>query len=76
MSFNPLAEKGSPSTSRYRNWRELNVLPLDPEPPDRSTMTRVIALNPQRVVNWLLPGVASVLETTLGYEQNAVDLTA
>jgi hypothetical protein len=21
----------------------------------------------QRVVNWLLPGVASVLETTLGY---------
>jgi hypothetical protein len=39
-------------------------------------MTRVIALNPQRVVNWLLPGVASVLETTLGYEQNAVDLTA
>jgi hypothetical protein len=30
----------------------------------------------QRAVNWLLPGVASVLETTLGYEQTAVDLTA
>jgi hypothetical protein len=27
-------------------------------------------------VNWLLPGVASVLETTIAYEQVAVDLTA
>jgi hypothetical protein len=111
VSFNPLAEKGIPLDQQYRNWRELNVLPLDPEPPDRYTLTRVIALNAieiesigfkhaffrrcsnddvrrtlaelrylenqqQRVVNWLLPGVASVLETTLGYEQNAVDLTA
>ncbi|SHN47191.1 hypothetical protein [Cryptosporangium aurantiacum] len=111
MSFNPLAEKGIPLEQQYRNWRELNVTPLDPEPPDPYTTTRVIALNAieaesiafkhnffrrcpdqdvrrtlaevrylenqqQRVVNWLLPGVASVLETTLGYEQNAVDLTA
>jgi hypothetical protein len=30
----------------------------------------------QKVVNWLLPGQASVLETTLAYEQVAVDLTA
>jgi hypothetical protein len=29
----------------------------------------------QKVVNWLLPGQASVLETTLAYEQVAVDLT-
>jgi hypothetical protein len=27
-------------------------------------------------VNWLLPGLASVLETTIAYEQVAVDLTA
>src|SRR3954470_1879371 len=38
--------------------------------------TRYIESQQQRVVNWLLPGLASVLETTLGYEQVAVDLTA
>jgi hypothetical protein len=37
---------------------------------------RYVENQQQRVVNWLLPGVASVLETTLGYEQVAVDLTA
>jgi hypothetical protein len=37
---------------------------------------RYIEQQQQKVVNWLLPGQASVLETTLGYEQNAVDLTA
>ncbi|GHH86392.1 hypothetical protein GCM10018793_58100 [Streptomyces sulfonofaciens] len=30
----------------------------------------------QKAVNWLLPGVSSVLETTIAYEQVAVDLTA
>ncbi|MCY1062773.1 hypothetical protein [Nannocystis sp. SCPEA4] len=30
----------------------------------------------QKVVNWLLPGDQSVLETTLAYEQVAIDLTA
>src|SRR5205085_8081899 len=38
--------------------------------------TRYVENQQQRVVNWLLPGLASVLETTLGYEQVAVDLTA
>ncbi len=38
--------------------------------------TRFVESQQQRVVNWLLPGLASVLETTLGYEQVAVDLTA
>jgi len=38
--------------------------------------TRYAESQQQRVVNWLLPGLASVLETTLGYEQVAVDLTA
>lgn len=30
----------------------------------------------QKAVNWLLPGEATPLETTIGYEQVAVDLTA
>jgi rubrerythrin len=30
----------------------------------------------QKTVNWLLPGAASALETTIAYEQVAVDLTA
>lgn len=30
----------------------------------------------QKAVNWLIPGDQTVLETTLGYEQVAVDLTA
>lgn len=30
----------------------------------------------QKAVNWLLPGDSSPLETTIGYEQVAVDLTA
>jgi len=37
---------------------------------------RYIEAQQQRVVNWLLPGVSSVLETTIAYEQVAVDLTA
>ncbi|WP_413803524.1 hypothetical protein [Streptomyces iranensis] len=38
--------------------------------------TRSIEAQQQKAVNWLLPGVASVLETTIAYEQVAVDLTA
>jgi hypothetical protein len=109
--FNPLENRGIPLDDQLRNWRELNVEPIDPELADPYTRCRIIALNAieveavlfghqlarfctddetrrklayvryvenqqQRVVNWLLPGVNSVLETTLGYEQNAVDLTA
>ncbi|MFI7420803.1 hypothetical protein [Nonomuraea sp. NPDC049684] len=37
---------------------------------------RHIEAQQQKAVNWLLPGVASVLETTIAYEQVAVDLTA
>ncbi|HEX2317334.1 MAG TPA: hypothetical protein VHJ17_26555 [Thermomonospora sp.] len=36
---------------------------------------RYIEAQQQKVVNWLLPGQSSVLETTLAYEQVAVDLT-
>jgi hypothetical protein len=109
--FNPLDHKGIPLDQQIRNWRELNVEPIDPEAVDPYTRCRIIVMNgieveaimfqhqfarncpddevrrqlaytrfvesqQQRAVNWLLPGVASVLETTLGYEQVAVDLTA
>jgi hypothetical protein len=109
--FNPLDHKGIPLDQQLRNWRELDVEPIDPEAVDPYTRCRIITMNgieveaimfshqfarvcpdadvkrqlaytrfvenqQQRVVNWLLPGLASVLETTLGYEQVAVDLTA
>lgn len=111
MTFNPLTERGIPLDKQIRNWRELDVVPLDPELVDPYTRCRVIALNgieveainfnhqfarrcpdqdvrrqlaftryvenqQQRVVNWLLSPYNSVLETTLAYEQVAVDLTA
>ncbi|MFI9843827.1 hypothetical protein ACIHFD_42800 [Nonomuraea sp. NPDC051941] len=37
---------------------------------------RYIEAQQQKVVNWLLSGLSSVLETTIAYEQAAVDLTA
>ncbi|MEV4804545.1 hypothetical protein AB0K18_31500 [Nonomuraea sp. NPDC049421] len=37
---------------------------------------RYIEAQQQKAVNWLLPGSSSVLETTIAYEQVAVDLTA
>jgi hypothetical protein len=37
---------------------------------------RYIEQQQQKAVNWLLPGVSSALETTISYEQVAVDLTA
>lgn len=39
-------------------------------------LTRRLEQQQQKMVNWLLPGDSSPLETTLGYEQVAVDLTA
>ncbi|MGI5240813.1 hypothetical protein [Dactylosporangium sp. CA-139066] len=109
--FNPLDHRGIPLEQQIRNWRELDVEPIDPEAVDPYTRCRIITMNgieveavmfqhqfarncpdpevrrelalvryvesqQQRAVNWLLPGVSSVLETTLGYEQVAVDLTA
>ncbi|MFI6815629.1 hypothetical protein ACIBG7_24705 [Nonomuraea sp. NPDC050328] len=37
---------------------------------------RYLEAQQQKAVNWLLPGLSSVLETTLAYEQVAVDLTS
>lgn len=49
-----------------------------PDPEVRRVLAeiRYVEQQQQKAVNWLLPGTASVLETTLGYEQVAVDLTA
>ena len=111
MPFNPLEQRGIPLDRQLRNWRELDVAPIDPDRCDPYTRCRIITMNgieteaiffshqlarhcpdpevkqqlastryieaqQQRVVNWLLPGLASVLETTIAYEQVAVDLTA
>jgi hypothetical protein len=109
--FNPLEHNGLALDRQIRNWRELDVPPIDPDAADPYTRCRIIAMNgieveailfdhhfarvctdpdvrrqlayvryiesqQQRVVNWLLPGVPSALETTIAYEQVAVDLTA
>lgn len=111
MTFNPLEQRGIPLDQQVRSWRELDVLPVDPDRADPYTLCRIIALNgievesimfshhfarvcrdrdvtrklaeiryieqqQQKVVNWLLPGASSPLETTIFYEQVAVDLTA
>jgi hypothetical protein len=47
----------------------------DREVKEQLARTRYIEQQQQKAVNWLLPGTASVLETTISYEQVAVDLT-
>ncbi|TDD96464.1 hypothetical protein [Actinomadura rubrisoli] len=42
---------------------------------ERLRHVRHIEQRQQKTLNWLLPGQASVLETTIAYEQVAVDLT-
>jgi hypothetical protein len=111
MAFDPLQERGIPLDEQLRDWRALNVTPIDPDHVDPYTRCRIITMNgveaeaisfshqlarhcpdtqlkrqlarvryiehqQQKVVNWLLPGVSSVLETTIAYEQVAVDLIA
>lgn len=48
---------------------------VDPEIKRQLARTRYIEAQQQKVVNWLLPGVSSVLETTIAYEQVAVHET-
>lgn len=48
----------------------------DPVVKQQLAHVRYIEAQQQKAVNWLLPGLASVLETTLAYEQVAVDLTS
>ncbi|WP_153531821.1 hypothetical protein [Actinomadura macrotermitis] len=47
----------------------------DMEVKRRLAEVRYIEQQQQKAVNWLLPGQSSVLETTIAYEQVAVDLT-
>ncbi|GAA4410094.1 hypothetical protein ACFQV2_31290 [Actinokineospora soli] len=49
---------------------------LDMDVKRRLAEVRYLEHQQQKVVNWLLPGSASALETTIAYEQVAVDLTA
>src|SRR5436853_7685939 len=43
--FNPLDHKGIPLDSQLRDWRELNVEPIDPEAVDPYTRCRIITMN-------------------------------
>ncbi|MFG3343450.1 hypothetical protein ACGF1Z_00105 [Streptomyces sp. NPDC048018] len=47
-----------------------------PEVKRQLAYLRYIEAQQQKVVNWLLPGVSSALETTIASEQAVVDLTA
>ena len=49
---------------------------LDEEDKKMLAITRRIEDTQQTTVNWLTPACQSVLQTTLGYEQVAIDLTA
>src|SRR5690606_35274027 len=44
-SFNPLQERGIPLDRQLRNWRELNVDPVDPDHADPYTKCRIITMN-------------------------------
>jgi hypothetical protein len=48
----------------------------DTELRQQLALSRYVESQQQRVVNWLLPGWSSVLETTIAYEQVATDLTS
>jgi hypothetical protein len=43
--FNPLDHNGIPLDHQIRDWRELNVEPVDPEAVDPYTRCRIIAMN-------------------------------
>jgi hypothetical protein len=61
--FNPLDHRGIPLDDQIRDWRELNVTPVDPEAVDPYTRCRIITMNGIET--------ASALEPTLDYEQVA-----
>ncbi|MFI7703674.1 hypothetical protein [Nonomuraea sp. NPDC049480] len=70
MAFDPLQERGIPlddQLARHCPGTDLKR---------QLARVRYIEAQQQKAVNWLLPGVSSVLETTIAYEQVAVDLTA
>jgi hypothetical protein len=48
----------------------------DPDVKRQLAYTRYVEAQQQKAVNWLLPPIASPLQTTIAYEQVAVDLTS
>lgn len=89
LNVTPVDKKGSPAYSRCRvivmNGAEMEAMwfshnfarhTTDIEIKRQLAAVRRIETQQQKAVNWLLPGDASPLETTIGYEQVAVDLTA
>lgn len=89
LNVEPVDKKKSPAYTRCRiitmNGAEMEAMwfsrnfarhTTDIELKRQLAMTRRVEMQQQKVVNWLLPGDASPLETTIGYEQVAVDLTA
>jgi hypothetical protein len=63
MSFNPLEHDGIPLDRQVRNWRELDVDPIDPDQADPYTRCRVITMRrhdgrePEEVLAPELPNV-------------------
>src|SRR5215218_8802123 len=47
-----------------------------PEIKEKLAISRRVEQQQQKAVNWLIPGEETTLELTLGFEQEAVDLTA
>jgi hypothetical protein len=47
-----------------------------PEIKEKLALSRRVEQQQQKTVNWLIPGDETTLELTLGFEQEAVDLTA
>ncbi len=43
--FNPLEQQGIPLDEQIRNWREMDVIPIDPDDADPYTRCRIIAMN-------------------------------
>lgn len=54
----------------------LERMTLDPEIKRQMALIRRVDSMQQQTVNWLNPADQTIIETTLGYEQVAVDLTA
>ncbi|XXT56701.1 hypothetical protein WMF28_29675 [Sorangium sp. So ce590] len=73
MALDLLNERGTPLDKQQFDWRELVSIPSSKLSDGAFTRVRIILMN--GMVNWLLPGDLSVLETTLGFEQVAIEVT-
>src|SRR5438128_1582293 len=81
MALDLMQARGTPLERQVFTWRELAGAPYSKLDNDAFTRVRVIVMNgiehdQQTLINWLNPGDQSALETTIGYEQAAIELTA